>query len=147
MNCGCEGGRSCELHQNTTAPAFRVEATPAGPRVVDEPTLVEVRLDCWAPENWLTYRGDWRSQVGALMGPKYRRHPLDRNAYCTVVAARYEPDHDWGDGGKLGRTQLGLVSAPVHEELGEVISYTATELGHPVHFVLRRVREAVSAHG
>ena len=63
------------------------------------------------PENWLSYHGDQRMLIGALMGPGYGGVGMS-----TVVAARFDPDFEWPDGLR-GRTQLGMVSGDVREEL------------------------------
>jgi hypothetical protein len=100
-----------------------ISVEPVGASASAGMATYNVEVDYWGPENWLTFRGDQRPTVGAVMGPRYRRQGHESDALCTVVAARYEPDHDWGDGGKMGRTQLGLVTGDVTAELGHQVAY------------------------
>lgn len=89
----------------------------------------QTEIDCWNPENWLTYRGDHRESVGKLMGPRYQSRE-----HCTVVAAIHEQE--------ANRTRLGLATGDVRGEMGERAPYSRTEAGETVNVVLAVMRQA-----
>lgn len=104
-----------------------------------------VSLDCWPPENWLTYHGDQTHMVGSLLGPTITQPP----ERCTVVAAIYDPGHVWddrepGQPGATGRTRLGLATGDQRRAMGAQVRATTdgkvtvlTTMVHPPDSMMR----------
>lgn len=85
-------------------------------------------------DNWLTYHGNAAESVGKLMPER-----MDGWKHITVLAAVYEPDHEWPDGRK-GRTKLGVVEGDARAHGQQIVQAT-----HPDGRVVTMIAQEAAA--
>lgn len=79
---------------------------------MSETTMIDMKVDVWPADHWLSFHGNHLESVGILMGPGWPAKIGLPGKMSTVTTAVFDPDHEWPDGRK-GMTRLGLVKEAV----------------------------------